>query len=72
MDNRVLYQKWRPLTFNEIVGQKHITQTLKNAIDKSSTSHSYLFSGPRGVGKTTTVINLATALSFQKKKSFSS
>ena len=62
MDNRVLYQKWRPLTFNEIVGQKHITQTLKNAIDKSSTSHSYLFSGPRGVGKTTTARILAKAL----------
>ena len=62
MDNRVLYQKWRPLTFNEIVGQKHITQTLKNAIAKSSTSHSYLFSGPRGVGKTTTARILAKAL----------
>ena len=62
MDNRVLYQKWRPLTFNEIVGQEHITQTLKNAIDQSSTSHSYLFSGPRGVGKTTTARILAKAL----------
>jgi DNA polymerase-3 subunit gamma/tau len=62
MDNRVLYQKWRPLTFNEIVGQEHITQTLKNAINQSSTSHSYLFSGPRGVGKTTTARILAKAL----------
>ena len=62
MDNRVLYQKWRPLTFNEIVGQEHITQTLKNAIYQSSTSHSYLFSGPRGVGKTTTARILAKAL----------
>ena len=62
MDNRVLYQKWRPLTFNEIVGQEHVTQTLKNAIDQSNTSHSYLFSGPRGVGKTTTARILAKAL----------
>ena len=51
MDNRVLYQKWRPLTFSEIVDQGHITQTLKNSIDQSRTSHAYLFAGPRGVGK---------------------
>ena len=62
MDNRVLYQKWRPLTFSEIVDQGHITQTLKNSIDQSRTSHAYLFAGPRGVGKTTTARVLAKAL----------
>ena len=62
MDNRVLYQKWRPLTFNEIVDQEHITLTLRNSIDQSRTSHAYLFAGPRGVGKTTTARVLAKAL----------
>ena len=49
----VLYRKYRPRSFDEIVGQKHIVTTLKNAIKTGDISHAYLFSGPRGTGKTT-------------------
>ncbi|PIW11491.1 MAG: DNA polymerase III subunit gamma/tau, partial [Candidatus Infernicultor aquiphilus] len=54
-----LYRKWRPQVFEDIIGQKHITQTLINAISLNRISHAYLFSGPRGVGKTTTARILA-------------
>ena len=46
-------RKYRPATFNSVVGQKHITSTLKNAIERNQLAHAYLFCGPRGVGKTT-------------------
>jgi DNA polymerase-3 subunit gamma/tau len=55
-------RKWRPQVFGDIVGQSHITTTLKNAIATGRLSHSYLFSGPRGVGKTTTARILARAI----------
>jgi len=55
-------RKWRPQVFGDIVGQPHITTTLKNAIGTGRLSHSYLFSGPRGVGKTTTARILARAI----------
>jgi DNA polymerase-3 subunit gamma/tau len=54
--------KWRPKIFDEIVGQDHIVTTLKNAIQKNRLAHAYLFSGPRGVGKTSTARILAKAL----------
>jgi DNA polymerase-3 subunit gamma/tau len=54
--------KWRPNTFEEIVGQEHITTTLKNAISKNRLAHAYLFAGPRGVGKTSTARILAKSL----------
>ncbi|GAG56820.1 unnamed protein product [marine sediment metagenome] len=54
MEYQSLYRKWRPQTFEDIIGQKHITQTLINAISLNRISHAYIFSGPRGVGKTTT------------------
>ncbi|HZD60898.1 MAG TPA: DNA polymerase III subunit gamma/tau [Anaerolineae bacterium] len=57
-----LYRKWRPQTFDSIVGQSHITQTLKNAIERGRVSHAYLFCGPRGTGKTTTARVLAKAI----------
>ena len=43
MSEKVLYRKWRPLTFNEVVGQEHVTKTLTNSIELNQTSHAYLF-----------------------------
>ena len=58
--------KWRPRTFDEIVGQHHISETLKNAITKGRIAQAYLFSGPRGVGKTSTARILARAINCVK------
>lgn len=58
----VLALKYRPQTFDEIVGQEHVCETLKNAIASGKVAHAYLFSGPRGIGKTTTARILAKAL----------
>jgi len=62
MSYQVLARKWRPQVFDDVVGQGHITRTLQNAITTSRLSHAFLFSGPRGVGKTTTARILAKAL----------
>lgn len=59
---QTLYRKHRPAKFSEIVGQKHITDTLRNAILTRRLAHAYLFSGPRGTGKTTTGRVMASAL----------
>jgi DNA polymerase III subunit gamma/tau len=58
----VTARKWRPQIFNDVVGQEHITATLKNAIKNNRIAHAYIFTGPRGVGKTTTARILAKAL----------
>lgn len=58
----VTARKWRPLRFKDVVGQEHICQTLKNAIKLNKIHHAYLFSGPRGVGKTTTARIFARAV----------
>lgn len=58
----VLARKWRPQTFKEVAGQDHVTHTLANAIKAGRVAHAYLFTGPRGVGKTTTARILARAL----------
>lgn len=55
-------RKWRPQTFSDVIAQEHVTMTLRNAIESSRIGHAYLFSGPRGVGKTTTARILAKAL----------
>ncbi len=57
-----LYRKYRPQTFNDVVGQKHIVATLRNALAEGRQAHAYLFCGPRGTGKTTTARLLAKAL----------
>jgi DNA polymerase-3 subunit gamma/tau len=62
MSYLVFARKWRPLTFDNVVGQNHITSTLKRAIEKNRVAHAYLFTGTRGVGKTTTARILARAL----------
>ncbi len=62
MANLVLYRKYRPKSFSEVTGQEHIVQTLKNAIAGDLLSHAYLFSGPRGSGKTSIARLLAKAV----------
>jgi DNA polymerase-3 subunit gamma/tau len=59
---QVLARKWRPQTFESVVGQDAITRTLKNALTSGRIAHAYLFAGPRGIGKTTTARLLARAL----------
>ncbi|MEZ4767622.1 MAG: DNA polymerase III subunit gamma/tau [Caldilineales bacterium] len=59
---QVLYRKWRSQTFDEVVGQEHVTQTLRNALRDGRTAHAYLFTGPRGTGKTSTARLLAKAV----------
>jgi len=58
----VFARKWRPQTFVDVIAQEHVTMTLRNAITSERIGHAYLFSGPRGVGKTTTARILAKAL----------
>jgi DNA polymerase-3 subunit gamma/tau len=62
MTYQVIARKWRPQTFKDLVGQAHVTETLGNAIRNSRVAHAYIFSGARGVGKTTAARILAKAL----------
>ncbi len=62
MASQALYRKWRSQTFGELVGQEHVVQTLRNAIRAGRVGHAYLFTGPRGVGKTTVARLLAKAV----------
>jgi len=66
MTYQVIARKWRPQTFAEVTGQEPITRTLRNAIEHQRLHHAYLFSGARGVGKTTTARLLAKALNCHK------
>jgi len=68
MAYQVIARKWRPQTFDEVTGQEPITRTLRNAIEHQRLHHAYLFSGARGVGKTTTARLLAKALNCHKSK----
>ena len=68
MSYKVLSRKWRPQQFDDVIGQNHITKTLQNAIQKNRVAHGYLFSGPRGVGKTTTARILAKTLNCENTK----
>jgi DNA polymerase III subunit gamma/tau len=66
MSYKVIARKYRPATFAEVVGQQHVTRTLANAIESGRVAHAYIFSGVRGVGKTTTARILAKALNCVK------
>jgi len=68
MANLVLYRKYRPQNFSEIIGQEHVVRTLSNALASGLVSHAYIFSGPRGSGKTTIARLLAKALNCRERK----
>ncbi len=67
MPYQVLARKWRPQTFATVIGQGHVTRTLQNGLAQGRIAHAYLFSGPRGVGKTTTARLLAKALNCENR-----
>jgi DNA polymerase III subunit gamma/tau len=62
MAGQALYRKWRSQTFEEVIGQEHVALTLRNALREDRISHAYLFTGPRGTGKTSTARILAKAI----------
>ncbi|HCU2371120.1 TPA: DNA polymerase III subunit gamma/tau [Staphylococcus aureus] len=62
MNYQALYRMYRPQSFEDVVGQKHVTKTLRNAISKEKQSHAYIFSGPRGTGKTSIAKVFAKAI----------
>ncbi|GED15713.1 MULTISPECIES: DNA polymerase III subunit gamma/tau [Aneurinibacillus] len=66
MAYRALYRIWRPQTFNDIVGQEHVTRTLQNALKEQRFSHAYLFNGPRGTGKTSAAKVMAKAVNCER------
>lgn len=68
MENLVIYRKYRPQKFSEFIGQKAIVKTITNSISKEQISHAYLFSGPRGTGKTTLARLFAKAVNCQNRK----
>ena len=62
MASQSLYRKWRSQTFGELVGQEPVIRTLKNALNSGNLAHAYLFTGPRGTGKTSTARLLAKTI----------
>ncbi len=62
MSYQALYRVWRPQVFSDLVGQEFITKTLKNALLTKQTTHAYLFTGPRGTGKTSAAKIFAKAI----------
>ena len=70
MSYQVTARKWRPMVFEDVVGQSHVTTTLRNALSSKRVAHAYIFSGQRGCGKTTTARILAKAVNCEKPKDF--
>jgi DNA polymerase-3 subunit gamma/tau len=68
MSYLVLARKWRPQTFADVIGQDHVTITLRKAVEKERLAHAYLFSGPRGCGKTTTARLLAKVINCESRR----
>lgn len=68
MSYQALYRVWRPQVFSDLVGQEFITKTLKNALLTKQTTHAYLFTGPRGTGKTSAAKIFAKAINCQNQK----
>ena len=68
MSYQALYRVWRPQRFMDLVGQEMVTKTLKNAIITHQTSHAYLFTGPRGTGKTSAAKIFAKAINCRFSK----
>src|SRR3546814_10661311 len=66
MSYLVLARKWRPKRFAELVGQEHVVRALSNALDSGRVHHAYLFTGPRGVGKTTIARIFAKSLKCER------
>ena len=69
LEYQALYRKYRPQTFDEVIGQGHVTTTLAREVAEGRVAHAYLFTGPRGTGKTTTARILAKALNCQNRHS---
>ena len=68
MAYKALYRKYRPNNFSEVIGQKHVVETLKNAVNNDKLAHAYLFCGPRGTGKTTVAKILAKSINCQSEE----
>lgn len=68
MEYQALYRRWRPLTFDDVVGQKHVAQTIKNEVSSGNVGHAFLFCGSRGTGKTSTARILSRAINCTNNK----
>ncbi|MBM4174840.1 MAG: DNA polymerase III subunit gamma/tau [Ignavibacteria bacterium] len=67
---QVTARKWRPQIYDDVIGQEHVTQTLKNSIKAGKVAHAFIFAGPRGIGKTSTARILAKSLNCPNQKNF--
>ena len=68
MGYKALYRTYRPNSFDEVAGQKHIVKTLQNAVEQNKIAHAYLFCGPRGTGKTSIAKIFAKVINCESKE----